>query len=127
MGKNQTLNFDLFMQEKKKKTLDVTVFGELYSVPMEIPAIVPVMMARAEESESENEGTKAVMLAADALFGEANVNKMCRKGISATDLASLIQKVFGMINGQDQGDDDVQELTDDDSRVVRAGDKNAKK
>lgn len=127
MEKNKILNFDLFMQEKKKKTLEVTVFGEKYLVPMEIPAIVPVMMARAEESESENDGTKAVMLAADALFGEANVNKLCRNGISATDLASLIQKVFTMINGQDQDDEDGEELSDDDSRVVKAGNKNAKK
>ena len=127
MSKNKVLNFDLFMQEKEKKTLDVTVYGDVYTVPMEIPAIVPVMMARAEESVNGNDGTKAVMRAADALFGRKNVDKMCRKGISATDLVELIQKVFGMINGQDLSEDDSEELTDDDSRVSKAGDNNAKK
>lgn len=127
MSKNKVLNFDLFMQEKEKKTLDVTVYGDTYTVSMEIPAIVPVMMARAEESINGNDSTKAVMRAADALFGQENVDKMCRKGISATDLVNLVQKVFGMINGQDQSEDDSEELTDDDSRVGKTGDKNAKK
>lgn len=124
MGK--ILNFDLFMQEKKKETLEVTVFGDTYEVPMEIPAIVPVMMARAEEGINDNESTRAVMLAADALFGRENVNKMCRKGIGAADLASLVQKVFGIINGQGQ-EDDSQELTDNGGRVAKTSDSTAKK
>ncbi len=127
MSKNKVLNFDLFMQEKEKKSLDVVVFGDKYTVPMEIPAIVPVMMARAEEGANENEGTKAVMLAADALFGKENVTKMCRKGISASDLATLVQQVFAQINGTDQDEDDTEELSDEESRVVRIGNKQAKK
>lgn len=124
MGK--VLNFDLFMQEKKKQTLEVTVFGDKYTVPMEIPAIVPVMMARAEEGINDSESTKAVMLAADALFGRENVTLMCLKGISAADLASLVQKVFSMINGHEPEEDEGQELTDDGSRVAKTSNSGSK-
>lgn len=125
MGK--VLNFDLFMQEKKKQTMDVTVFGDVYTIPMEIPAVVPVMMSRAEESDTASDGTRAIMMAADALFGAQNVDRMCQKGLSATDLANLIQKVFLMINGQDPNENEVEELSDDDSRVAKAADKSSKK
>lgn len=123
---NKVLNFDLFMQEKKKQTMEVTVFGDKYEVPMEIPAIVPVMMARAEESDNNTDGTRAVMLAADALFGAQNVDKMCKKGMSAMDLANLVSNVFMMINGQDV-EDETEEISDDSSRVTKAGNKNGKK
>ena len=123
---NKVLNFDLFMQEKKKEMIEVTVFGDKYMVPNEIPAIVPVMMARAEESSSDADGTRAVMRAADALFGEQNVDTMCKKGMSASDLATLMQKIFTMINGKDE-EETTEELSDEDSRTVKPGNKEAKK
>ena len=113
MGK--TLNFDLFMQETEHRTLDVTIFGDVYTVPMEIPAIVPIMMARAEENMNPAESTRMIMRAADAMFGTEAVNKMCRKGMTAKNIAKLVEKLFSEINGSD--DDEVQELTDEDSRV----------
>lgn len=115
MGK--VLNFDLFMQEHEKRTMDVQVFGKTYKVPMEIPAIVPVMMARAEDTISDEDSGRMVMRAADALFGADAVNEICRHGLSAQQLATLIQQVFAAINGNTKDDDEVEELTDEDSRV----------
>lgn len=125
MGK--TLNFDLFMQEKKKEAIDVTVFGKVYQVPCAIPAIVPVMMARAEDSIDGSESTMMVMRSADAMFGKAAVNEMCSNGMSSENLANLVTMVFQKINGNDDGDDEVEELTDEDSRKVVNENKNPKK
>lgn len=125
MGK--VLNFDLFMQEHEKKMIDVTVFGETYTIPMEIPAIVPVMMARAEESLDPAAATRMIMRAADAMFGAENVNKMCASGMSAKNLTTLIEKLFAEINGGGEDDEEAQELSDEDSRVQTNSGKNAKK
>lgn len=112
MGK--VLNFDLFMQETEKREMDVTIFGDTYTIPMEIPAIVPIMMARAEESMNPSESTRMIMRAADAMFGVEAVNQMCRKGMTAKNMARLVERLFSEINGDD---DEEQELTDEDSRV----------
>jgi hypothetical protein len=122
------LNFDNFMAEKKKETISVTVIGKEYVVPMEIPAIVPVMMARAENANDPTANTRMVMRAADAMFGEANVNQMCADGLSAANLAMLVQQLFKEINeGAADDDDEVEELTDDDSRRQTGEGKRAKK
>lgn len=47
---SRTLNFDNFITEKKAEPVFITVFGKEYKVKPEIPAIVPVMMARANEA-----------------------------------------------------------------------------
>lgn len=123
----KTLNFDLFMQENEKRTIDVTVFGDVYPVSMEIPAIVPIMMARAEESMNPKDSTNMIMRAADAMFGSEAVNKMCRKGMTAANLVKLVERLFAEINGTITDDDDTQELTDEDSRVQTNSGKRAKK
>lgn len=115
---SKTLDFDKFLSEKNKETLDVTVFGKVYRVPLMIPAIVPVMMARSEENLDQNESTKMVYRAADALFGEDAVNEMCAKGMAGKDMAELVQSVFNIINGKEEDDDEAQELSDEDSHVA---------
>lgn len=126
MGK--VLNFDNFMSEKKRETIAVTVMGKQYTVPMEIPAIVPVMMARAESANDPAANTRMVMRAADAMFGEKNVNQMCMDGLSAANLATLVQQLFKQINeGSSDDDDEVEELTDEDSRRQTGEGKRSKK
>lgn len=124
---NKVLNFDKFISEKKKETIAVTVMGKEYTVSQEIPAIVPVMMGRAEGEDNTQLATKMVMKAADAMFGEKNVNQMCADGLGAKDLAALVQRLFQMIQGTDTEDDDTEELSDDDSRVQTGEGKKAKK
>lgn len=126
MGK--ILNFDNFMSEKKKDTITVTVMGKEYVVPMEIPAIVPVMMARAESANDPSANTRMVMRAADAMFGESNVDQMCADGLGAANLAMLVQQLFKEINdGASEDDDETEELTDEDSRRQTGEGKRSKK
>lgn len=126
MGK--VLNFDKFMSEKKMETIAVTVGGKVYDVPAQIPAIVPVMMARAEASLDPQQSTKMIMRAADAMFGSANVDEMCSKGLSASDLANLVQQLFKEINeGSSDDEDESEEVSDEDSRVQTGEGKRAKK
>lgn len=125
MGK--ILNFDLFMSEKKKESITVTVYGKDYEVPMEIPAIVPVMMARAEAAMDATQSVKMVMGAADVLLGENVVDELCRKGMSSNDLAELVQRLFNMIRGVDGEDDEVEEIDDESSKKQTGTGKKSKK
>lgn len=124
---SKTLNFDKFLSEKTNETLDVTVYGSTYKIPMKIPAIVPVMMARAEESLDESESSRMIFRAADALFGKSAVDKMCENGISGAELVDLVQRTFAVINGKEMVDEEAQELTDEDSHVAARRGKSAKK
>lgn len=111
------LNFDNFMAEKDEEPIIVRVYGEEYKVKPEIPAIVPVMMARSNEEMSEGDASRMVLRAGDILFGEENINKFCKNGMSIENLGSLIRQVFDMINGKSVDDDDAETLSDEDGMV----------
>ena len=113
------LNFDNFMAEKDEEPIIVRVYGEEYKVKPEIPAIVPVMMARSNEEMSEGDASRMVLRAGDILFGEENINKFCKKGMSIENLGSLIRQVFDMINGKSIDDDDAETLSDEDGMVAQ--------
>ena len=117
---HKILNFDLFMREKSKETMTVTIFGDDYEVPMQTPAVVPVMMARAEMSPDPQQSTMMIMKAADAMLGRETVDKLCEKGMSASDLSQLVQQLFHEFNSDDE-DENQQELSDEDSRVAVGG------
>lgn len=123
MGK--TLLFDQFLSEAKKETLTVTIYGKDYEVPCRIPAIVPLMMARAEKQADQTSRNVAysrmIFTAADALFGEKNIEEICAHGMDVEELNLLIQKTFAVINGQED-DEEQEELTDGDSRSDLPGD-----
>lgn len=122
---SKVLNFDLFMAEHNRETIEVTVFGDVYKVPCEVPAIVPIMMARAEESKVGNDSTKMIMKAADAMFGAKNLDKMCAKGLTAVQLANLIERLFKTINGTDEEEE--QELDDESGKKQVDSKKRSKK
>lgn len=112
----KVLEFDKFLSEAKGDTIDVKIYDKTYSIQARIPAIVPLMMARAEEladqSSRNAEYTRMVFKAADAIFGKDNMTEIASKGMSVDELSLLIQKVFNMINGEDE-DDESEELSDD--------------
>lgn len=113
----KVLNFDKFYEETEHEKIEVVVHGETYTIDSAIPAIVPIIMARAEETNDSTIATKAILRAADTMFGKENVDKMCESGMTAPALVQLMQKLFAMINGEDGDDDDgSQEITDEDSR-----------
>lgn len=123
----KVLEFDTFMQEVKGENLTVRVGGKDYSVPPKIPAIVPLMMARAEklaDQSSRNAAySKMIFTAADALFGEKAMTEICESGMTVDMLSLLVQKTFALINGvEDFDEEDGQELSDEDSRSKLPGD-----
>lgn len=124
---SKVLNFDQFMAEKKQETIDVTVFGKVYTVPASIPAIVPVMMARAERTKNPVDNVRMTMYAADALLGNETVNELCEKGMGGQELANLVEMLFEKIQGSEDEDDEAEELSDEDSRTPVSGGKSEKK
>lgn len=114
---SKTLNFDRFLSEKKNEYITVTVMGKEYKVRNEVPAIVPIMIARAGEDENASTVGLAMMRAGDVMFGKEAIDEMCNNGISTTELGMLIRQVFGMVSGQDIDGDDTETL-DDSSRYV---------
>lgn len=125
----KTINFDRFMQEKNREYITVTVYGEQYQVLAEVPACVPLMMARAEEAgdASGAEVTLAMMKAATLMFGEKTIQKFEKKGMSANDMGQLVQAVFSAIGGSDEDEDEAEELDDEASKHTISGDPHAKK
>lgn len=122
----KTLEFDRFLTEKNRETLTVTVYGKAYEVPARVPAIAPLMMARAEklaDQSSRNDAyARMIFGAADALFGEASMNEICSHGMSVDELSLLVQKTFGLINGTEEEEEEVVEIGDEDSRSILPGD-----
>lgn len=118
---SRTLNFDNFMTEKKAEPVIVTVFGKEYKVKPEIPAIVPVMMARANESMTDAEASKIVLKAADAMFGANAIDEICAKGMTTEQIGELVKKTFAVISGQDVDGEDAETLSDEDGMVQTEG------
>lgn len=115
----KVLDFDQFMAERNRETIEVKVFGKTYTVRKEIPALVPVMMARAEESTDSTLSGRMILRAADGWFGKEVVNEFCDMGMTTAELSNLVTQLFRAINGTDDDDEDaVEEYTDEDSRVV---------
>ena len=105
------LDFDRFLAEKERKMLPVRVMGKVYAVRPEIPAIVPILMARSEEM-GEGDATRLVLKAADALFGKEAMDEIAGKGLTVEELAELVRQVFTRIQRQDAAE----EIRDDDGR-----------
>lgn len=120
------LNFDKFMREKERDTIIVTIYGKQYEVCKEVPAIVPVLMARYEGTGDKVQQTKMMMKAADMMLGRKNVDELCTKGMSSRDFGELIQKLFVMCSDAVIEDEDAQELSDD-SAMTATEAKNAGK
>lgn len=98
-----TLDFDRFMSEKRAEYVTVTVYGRPYRVKREIPALLPILLARAGEEAPAKMG-EALLRAGDVLFGPENMDGFARKGMSARQAAELVERTLGMICGQEMGD-----------------------
>lgn len=107
----KTLDFDRFLAEKQEESLTVRVYGEEYRVRKEIPALVPVLLARHAEENAGEKG-KALLQAADVLFGREAIDGFCRKGMSSEALCQLVEQVFGRILGTEE-----EQVLEDDGTV----------
>lgn len=121
----KVLEFDKFLSEANEEKLTIRVHGKAYEVPCRIPAIVPLMMARAaklaDQTSRNSAYSEMIFSAADALFGRDAAMEICASGLYADDLALLVRKVFDLINGVED-DEENEELTDEDSRSSLPGD-----
>ena len=113
------LNFDKFMREREHDTIVVTIYGKQYEVCKEVPAIVPVLMARFEGTGDKVQQTKMMMKAADLMLGKKTVDELCSKGMTSKDFGELIQKLFVMCSDAVIEDEDAQELGDDSDMVAQ--------
>lgn len=121
--KKRVLDFDNFMAEKNEDPIIVKVYGEEYKVKPEIPAIVPVMMARSNEELNETDASRMVLRAGDILFGKKVIDHFCEMGMSVENLGNLIRSVFDSINGKGIDDDDTETISDEDGMVAASGSK----
>lgn len=114
---NKVLDFDQFMAERNKETVDVKVYGKTYKIAKEIPALVPIMMARSEEDSNAEVSGQMILRAADGWFGKKVIDEFCAKGMTTRELCNLVTQLFRAINGTDDDDEEAEEFTDEDSRV----------
>ena len=112
------LDFDAFLREHEAEPILVRVFGKTYPVRPEIPAIVPILMARGEGTEDPQEATRLVLRAADALFGKEALEEIAEGGLGVDALAALIAQLFDRIRGAGDG---AQEVLEGERRRAAAG------
>ncbi len=122
---NRTLDFDRFLAEKRSEYVTVTVFGRPYRVKREIPALLPILLARAEETSPEALG-RALLRTGDMLFGAEAVDAFCREGMSAGELTALVEKTLAMICGGGKAADS-ETLDDEGGRTAEGQREPAKK
>ncbi len=97
----RTLEFDRFMDEREKKTIDVRVFGKSWEAPASVPAWIPLTFARAERDGMEL--GRVSLRAAELLLGDAFVRETAlHPEFSAEDLQALVGKLLQMILGGEE-------------------------
>lgn len=118
---NKFYNFDKFISEKDREQVTVQILGKSYSFNRQIPAILPVLMARQEGIINRAEQTKLLMKAADVLFGSKAVDQMCADGLATDDFVVIIQKAFELVGSNEEDDSDAEELDDESGKKVVGG------
>ena len=115
--KNRFLDFDRYLQEKDDKTVCVRVYGEDVTVKAEIPMLVPMMLSRSlgggSDVLSDQEAGLLVFRAADQMFGKEQVDRLCAHGMSTDDMKELMSRVFAMVSGSDEAEDEGETFDDD--------------
>lgn len=91
------MDFDRFMQERERRTIEVRVFDRLWQVPGEIPAWIPLAMAG-----GSGDASMIVARAAEVLLGRAFIDETAKHPrFSVEDLKDLVITLFKLINGQE--------------------------
>lgn len=108
-----TLDFDRFMAEKACEYVAVKVYGRLCRVRREIPALLPMLLARAAEISPEEMG-RAMLRTGDMLFGPEQMDEFCRQGMTAGEMTALVERTLALICGKPEAGD-AETLEDDGS------------
>ena len=96
----------------------VKVFGKEYKVKPYIPAIVPVMMARANDSMDPEMTARMLVRAGDTMFGPEAIDELCGAGLTTEQLGTLIKKTFDLINGENVDGEGEETISDEDGAVA---------
>lgn len=100
--RGQTLDFDRFLSEKRQEYVTVNVFGESYRVKREIPALLPLMLARAGEEDARPVLGRTLLQAGEILFGAETLRGFALRGMSAGEMAELVERTLALICGVEE-------------------------
>ena len=92
----QLLDFDRFLAEVKQETLPVRVYGKVYRVRREVPAVLILTLALSDRQDG-TAMAKACLQAAQTLFGDDALTEFCRNGMSAAALCHLVEQTLSSI------------------------------
>ena len=117
--KNRFKSFDDMLAETTNETITIRVYGKDYTIPAQMPAIIPVMMARFEDDPEAMQ--RLTYLAGDHLFGHEAVTEWAsHDGFTKEKLETIVSEVFKMIYGapetetpKERIEDDVEQAADD--------------
>ena len=112
------LDFDAFLREAEKTMMKIRVLGKEYEVKPELPALIPMKLARAQEGMSEEETVRMYLQSADAIFGKEAIDEMCEKGLTTPELAELVKQTVALIRGEKPTKNDGEVLMDDVGHVA---------
>ena len=104
----QILDFDRFLSEIKGETLPVRVYGKIYRVRREIPAVLMLTLALSDRQDAAAMG-KAYLQSAQTLFGDDALKEFCSCGMSSAALCNLVDQTLNRITQPLQS-----EMSDDD-------------
>jgi hypothetical protein len=105
---NNTLDFDLFLQEQKEEKKELKIFGEVIEMPAQLPAILMVEMYRASKKGGEMSDEKAFDMI-ENILGKENFEWILSKGLGLEHLMALITKITAMYTGLD--DEELEKLS----------------
>ncbi len=115
MSKKNTVrfyDFDRQFSEMKRETITLRVFGEDYTIPASVPAIIPLELSRYEAEDGVP--TKVMFKIVRVLFGDATLDRWTvNPNFSADMLGEIIKTTFAMINGEDPTQTEPEEVTED--------------
>ena len=112
------LDFDAFLREAEKTMMKIRVLGKEYEVKPELPALIPMKLARAQEGMSEEETVRMYLQSADAIFGKEAIDEMCEKRLTTPELAELVKQTVALIRGEEPKESGGEVLMDDAGRVA---------
>ena len=109
-------DFDAMFAEMNHETIPFKAFGKIYEIPKKIPASVVLEMARREKDDTLD--NVFLFKTAAAIFGQKCLDELtAHTEFSAEMLSEMIRWAFQAINGKTD-DDDLEELTEDDTGAV---------
>ena len=87
-------NFDEFFKETNKESnISITLFGEVWPLPSELPAFVMLETYRSSKEGLAGIDDKKQMELAVSMVGEVNLDAWCKKGLTIPQLTEIMKWV----------------------------------